>query len=165
MRSPAAALLVAALLVPAPALAQGGDSASTAKAEAAANLDLSKLGISVERVQRKLRDPQLDLEFTSPAVPTYRVEVFGQAPGFDLGDFDVRNGPVPGSGPTHRDMIELVTPKDYRASLIAAQSTVIFWAVKKLSERIAKQRCEARLEGYRSQLMAGTNATVPDCAR
>lgn len=129
-------------------------------------IDPTKLGVSVGRIQRELRDRQFDTEANPTGLRlNYRVEVFGQAPGIDLlGDFDITHGPVPGSGPTHQDFLNLVTPEEFR-SPAANLSNVFFWAAQKLSERSARHRCEAELEQYKAQLMAGMNVAPPTCAQ
>lgn len=154
-------MLCAALMLPSLAFAQSSDGASKAS-----TLDPTKLGISVGRIQRELRERQFD----SGPNPTglrlnYRVEVFGQAPSIDVfGDFDLTHGPVPGSGPTHQDFLDLVTPEEFR-SPAANLSNVFFWAAQKLSERSARQRCEAELAEYKAQVMVGMNVSPPTCAQ
>lgn len=161
MRRLAPALVVALAVLPFSAHAQ-----SAAPDSGAQSIDPSKLGISVERIQRELSERQFD---SGPAGNglrlNYRIEVFGQAPQIDvLGDFDVLHGPVPRSGPTHQEFLDQVTPQEYRAPA-ASLSNVFFWAAQKLSERNAKQRCEAELAEYRARVMAGMNASPPSCAR
>lgn len=148
-------------MVPCRALAQSADAPS-----ASTEIDPNKLGISVERIQRELTERQFDSGPSGNGLRiNYRIEVFGQAPRIDiLRDFDVFNGPVPGSGPTHRDFIDQVTPQEYRAPA-ASISNVFFWAAQKLSEKNGKQRCEAELAEYRSRIMAGMNASPPTCSQ
>lgn len=166
MRRLALATIIAAVILPSAALAQTSNGGSAAASKSTPPLDPNKLGISVGRIQRELRERQFD----SGADPNglrlnYRIEVYGQAPSIDvIGDFDIFNGPVPGSGPTHRDMIEQVTPQEYRAPA-ASLSNVFFWAAQKLTERNSKQRCEAELEQYKAQVMAGMNVAPPSCAQ
>lgn len=156
-----AVLVTAAAMLSSAALAQSADPPSSST-----TIDPNKLGISVERIQRELTARQFDSSPSSGGLRiNYRVEVYGQAPRIDvLGDFDVFNGQVPGSGPTHRDFLDQVTPQEYRAPA-ASISNVLFWAAQKLSEKNAKQRCEAELAEYRSRIMAGMSASPPTCAQ
>ncbi|MBI3047585.1 MAG: hypothetical protein HYY76_04675, partial [Acidobacteria bacterium] len=65
----------------------------------------------------------------------YTVEVYGQAPPIVLfgPEANLESGPVPYGAPTHRDMIEHVTPREFRAPA-ADLSALIRW----LAERAHK---------------------------
>lgn len=98
-----------------------------------AKLNVDELPISVDRIQRKLAQapsssqPGLKLE--------YYVEVVGRAPRIDVfGSFDVRNGPVPHAGVTHRDFLNLVTPQEFRSPPM--DLTAFFtWLSEKLNKK------------------------------
>jgi len=79
-------------------------------------VDVSRLPIDVERIHRELKR-SADREDHEGLNLRYSIEVYGQAPPIVvLGpEDDLVHGPVPHSAPTHRDMIEHVTPKEYRA--------------------------------------------------
>jgi hypothetical protein len=79
-------------------------------------VDVSRLPISVERIQRELKRAA-DREEHEGLNLRYIVSVYGQAPPIVvLGpQDDLVHGPVPRSAPTHREMIEHVTPREYRA--------------------------------------------------
>src|SRR5687768_3525805 len=76
-------------------------------------IDVTKLGVSLKRIQRGLfiaesREQQggnaMHLEFN--------VQVYGQAPKIEvLKGIDLFNGPVPGTAPSHRQVIEYLTPQ------------------------------------------------------
>lgn len=90
--------------------------ALTSDARAQEAVDVSRLPIDVERIQRELKR-SADREEHEGLNLRYVVSVYGQAPPlvvFGPQD-DLVHGPVPRSAPTHRDMIEHVTPKEYRA--------------------------------------------------
>jgi hypothetical protein len=98
-----------------------------------AKLDVDELPISVDRIQRKLAQapsssqPGLKLE--------YYVEVVGRAPRIDVfGSFDVRNGPVPHAGVTHRDFLNLVTPQQFRSPPMDLTAFVT-WLSEKLNKK------------------------------
>jgi hypothetical protein len=45
----------------------------------------------------------------------YYIEVYGKAPTVDFFEnFDVTAGPVPWAGPTHQDILDVVTPEGFR---------------------------------------------------
>jgi hypothetical protein len=104
--------------------AQGQESAPAAPA-----VDVSRLPVNMERIQRKLRQASVREERDGLNLK-YMVDVFGLAPPiqFFAPREDLRNGPVPYGAPTHRQMIEAVTPQEYRAP--AAQIFSIPWRKK-----------------------------------
>jgi hypothetical protein len=90
--------------------------AVAAPAAAQETLDVSKLPIDLERIQKVLKEGTVREERDGLNL-RYTVEVFGQAPPLELftpGE-SLTTGPVPDSAPTHRDMIEHVTPREYRS--------------------------------------------------
>jgi hypothetical protein len=92
--------------------------ASTLALPAAAqnSVDVGKLPIDLERIQRQLRQGAVREERDGLNL-RYVVDVYGQAPRIEL--FapapNVMTGPSPYGAPTHRQMIEMVTPQEYRA--------------------------------------------------
>jgi hypothetical protein len=104
--------------------AQGQESAP-----AAPTVDVNRLPVNMERIQRKLRQASVREERDGLNLK-YMVDVFGLAPPiqFFAPREDLRNGPVPYGAPTHRQMIEAVTPQEYRAP--AAQIFSIPWRKK-----------------------------------
>jgi hypothetical protein len=79
-------------------------------------IDASKLPVSFKRIHRELKQSTVT-EQRDGVNLRYSVEVFGQAPPlvlFTPGE-NLSAGPVPGSAPTHRDMVDHVTPREYRA--------------------------------------------------
>ena len=80
------------------------------------DIDVTKLGVSLSRIQKGLfiaeaREKQggdaMHLEFN--------VQVYGRSPKIEvLKGVDLFNGPVPGSAPSHGQMIEYWTPQIYR---------------------------------------------------
>jgi hypothetical protein len=84
-------------------------------AGAQTTVDVSRLPIDIERIQRELQQSTSREEHEGLNL-RYVVEVYGQAPPivFFGPDDDLVHGPVPDGAPTHREMIEHVTPKEYR---------------------------------------------------
>jgi hypothetical protein len=115
------ALLVLGLAHASAAQGQGQGSAPA--------VDVNRLPINMERIQRKLRQASVREERDGLNLK-YMVDVFGLAPPiqFFAPREDLRNGPVPFSAPTHRQMVDAVTPQEYRAP--AAQIFSIPWKKK-----------------------------------
>ena len=85
-------------------------------AAAQSSVDVGKLPIDLERIQRQLRQGAVREERDGLNL-RYVVDVYGQAPRIEL--FapapNVMTGPSPYGAPTHRQMIEMVTPQEHRA--------------------------------------------------
>ena len=90
--------------------------AAEAQAPPASSLDVSRLPVDLDRVQRKLQQSSVREERNGLNL-RYIIEVFGQAPPLVVftKEDNIVNGPVPHGAPSHREMIEHVTPKEYRA--------------------------------------------------
>jgi hypothetical protein len=108
-------LSVASVAASQSAYAQGpaGDSPP---AQGGSEIDVSRLPIDLERIHRELQESSIREERDGLNL-RYVVSVYGQAPPIVIfgPDDDLVNGPVPSTAPTHKDMIEHVTPKEYRA--------------------------------------------------
>jgi hypothetical protein len=85
-------------------------------AAAQSSVDVGKLPIDLERIQRQLQQGAVREERDGLSL-RYVVDVYGQAPRIEL--FapapNVMTGPSPYGAPTHRQMIEMITPQEYRA--------------------------------------------------
>jgi len=103
-------------------------------AGAQTTVDVSRLPIDVERIRRELQQSTTREEHEGLNL-RYVVEVYGQAPPivFFGPDDDLVNGPVPYGAPTHKEMIEHVTPQEYRAP-VADLGALARW----LAERAKK---------------------------
>jgi hypothetical protein len=115
--------VLAAVLVAAPAHAQ--DRA----------VDVSKLPINVARVQRALRASETQ-EVREGLNLKYVVTVYGQAPRIQLftkAD-NLALGRAPYGGPTHSDILEVITPKEFRAPA-ADFGAAIRWLTEKAKEK------------------------------
>ena len=97
-------------------------------------VDVSRLPLNLDRIQRALRQSAIREEREGLNL-RFVVEVYGQAPPFVLfgPEDNLVHGPVPYGAPTHKDMIEHVTPKEYRAPA-ADFSALVRW----LAERAKK---------------------------
>ena len=97
-------------------------------------VDVSRLPLNLNRIQRELRQSAVREERQGLNLH-YVIDVYGQAPPIVIfgPDDNLVRGPVPYGAPTHRDMIEQVTPKEYRAPA-ADFSALVRW----LAERTRK---------------------------
>ena len=169
------ALLVALLGLAAPAVAQApSDSAqgkppkeSATEKPSAPQIDPSKMGVSISKIQRGLfvaserdkskADGGIRLEFN--------VQVYGTAPKIEvLKGYDLYNGAVPGTAPTHNQMIEFWTPPIYRTPTMPV-SALAFWAAKQVWQKSKKSQCEEEIANYRALIMQGVNVAAPRCSQ
>jgi hypothetical protein len=100
---------------------------TTSAAHAQETVDVSRLPINLEKIQRELRQSSIREERDGINL-RYVIDVYGQAPPIVLynPEFDLVHGPVPNSAPTHKEMIEHVTPIEYRAPA-ADLSALLRW--------------------------------------
>jgi hypothetical protein len=121
------------------------------------------MGISLDRIKRELNQARaVEQETPEGALRlSFTVEVVGRAPKIDLlKDFPLI-GPVYGA-PTHREVIDFLTPQAYKAPVVPFYSMAV-WAAQKLWERSKKQRCEDEIADYRRLVMAGVAVAAPRC--
>jgi hypothetical protein len=79
-------------------------------------LDVSQLPINLNRIRNQVRESTVRDESDGLRL-RYVVDVFGQAPRIELfgnRDFSL-TGPAPYGGPTHTDILQLITPQEHRA--------------------------------------------------
>jgi len=142
--------------------------AQTVVASAADQIDVTKLGVSLDRIQRGLRltESREKAQQAGNALRLeYQVQVYGMAPKIEvLKGVDLFNGPVPGSAPTHRQFIEHVTPQIYRTPGLPV-SALAFWAAQQFWQKSKKSRCEDEIAAYRELLMQGVNVSAPRCTQ
>jgi hypothetical protein len=119
-------LLVSALLLAlaTPAAAQ----------DARAEIDVSRLPVDLRRIQRELQQIA-DREEREGLNLRYYINVTTEAPPLVLfgPDDNLSSGPVPYGGPTHKEMLEQMTPKEFRAPA-ADFNALLRW----LAERASK---------------------------
>jgi hypothetical protein len=89
-----------------------------------------ELPVSVDRIKRQLARPPRSTD--DPLRLQYYVEVYGKLPPIALfadGD-DLHHGAVPFSGPTHKDILNQITPEEFRspaADLTSLASLIASW--------------------------------------
>jgi hypothetical protein len=92
---------------------------SSQMAPASAAIDVSRLPLDLERIQRELRQSTLTEQRDGLSL-RYQIEVYGRAPEITLfvPEDNLTTGPVPYGAPTHREMIEHVTPQEFRSPVM-----------------------------------------------
>ena len=100
-----------------------------ARPAAQGTVDVSRLPLNLDRIQRELRWSAIRAERQGLNLH-YVVDVYGQAPPivFFWPEDNLVYGLVPYSAPTHREMIEHITPKEYRASAIDFKALLLWLA-------------------------------------
>jgi len=103
------------------------------KPQSAVNVD--RLPLNLNRISRELRHAA-DLQEREGLRLRYTIQIYGAAPPLDIfnEESDLVNGPVPYGAPTHRELIDHVTPREFRPP-VADFSALLRW----LSERNKKK--------------------------
>ena len=105
----------------------GGPSALLAQAPPAPEpqVDVSKLPVNLGRMQRKLKQA-VEREERNGPVLRYTIDVFGRAPRIELVTprDNLAFTPAPYGGPTHREMMNVVTPKEFSSPVMDLNN---FW--------------------------------------
>ncbi len=100
------------------------------------NVDVSKLPLNLARIQKQVQQSNVR-EDRDGLNLRYFVPVYGQAPRIELFDKQepgLFTAPPPYGAPTHRQMIEQVTPQEYRAP--AADFSALFrWFADKSKDK------------------------------
>jgi len=113
-------------------------SALALPATAQDTVDVGKLPVNLDRIQRQLQQTSVREERDGLNL-RYVVDVFGRAPQIELftKQENLKDGPVPYGAPTHRQMIEQITPQEYRAP--AADFGALFrWLSDKAKDKSSR---------------------------
>ena len=96
-------------------------------------IDATKLGVDLSRIQKGLRVAESREKLTTDGLRLdFSIQVYGQAPKIEvLKGIDLFNGAVPGSAPSHNQMIEFWTPAIYRSPDMPV-SALAFWAAQQI---------------------------------
>ena len=129
-------------------------------------IDATKLGVSLSRIQRGLfiaeaREKQggdaMHLEFN--------VQVYGKSPRIEvLKGVDLINGQVPGTAPSHNQMIEYWTPQIYRTPVMPVSALAV-WAAQQVWQKSKKTKCEEEIAQYRELVLQGVSVSAPRCTQ
>jgi len=161
MRALVAAVIGLAAAVPAIASAQ--DPASSAAPPAARPaIDPSALGISMARISRQLRiDAQARQQGDSPLKLEYFVDVYGTAPALRFFTApELMYGAVPGSAPTHRDMLYQLTPQAFRSPRVDFLGLAYAGAAAGV-RKVQDWRYERDLRAYQKLIESGRIVPAP----
>ena len=95
------------------------------------SVDVKRLPIDLTKVTRDLRQSAATESRTGLHI-RYTVDVYGQAPRIELftKQDNLEKGPVPYGAPSHQEMINHVTPQEYRAPY-ADIGNLIHWLNEK----------------------------------
>lgn len=114
------------------------DQPTASEARPGSAVDVSKLPINLSRIERQLRQSTVRDESDGLRL-RYVVDVFGQAPRIELfpnRDYSLK-GPAPYGAPTHNDLLQMITPQEYRAP--AADFSGLFrWLAGKAKDKSNK---------------------------
>ncbi len=144
----------------APAAAQ--TPAASPAAPPASAIDASALGISLSRISRRLAaESEARTSGSSPLKLEFHVDVYGSAPQlrFFAGE-DLVYGGVPGSAPTHRDMMMHVTPQAFRSPRADVMG-LFMGAALYGAKRVQDWNYDRQYEEYRKLVEAGRNVPAP----
>jgi hypothetical protein len=100
---------------------QPRDEAPAAPPSAAAPaVDVSRLPIDLQRIQRSLEQSSRVREERDGLNLRYFVDVFAEGPQIELftEQDNLRTGPVPFGAPTHREMLYMMTPPEFRSPVM-----------------------------------------------
>ena len=100
-----------------PLAAQQQPAAPAPATQPSAAIDASKLPLDLSRLHQKLK---ASTEKSDRAWLHFNVDVVGQTPRIQLfrPEDDLRYGPTPWSSPTHKEMIEMATPREFRSPVM-----------------------------------------------
>ena len=90
--------------------------AAGAQQQPAPGVNVDQLPIDVSKIQKELKR-QADVEERDGLNLRYNLHVYGVAPRlqFFSEDENLATGPVPWGAPTHQEMIDHITPQEFRA--------------------------------------------------
>jgi hypothetical protein len=92
-----------------------GSAASTPGVVATTAIDVTRLPLDLKRIERQFQQARIREE-RSGLTLRYFVEVFAPSPRLVLirPEDNVEKGPAPYGAPTHRDMLDMMTPQHFR---------------------------------------------------
>jgi hypothetical protein len=102
------------------AAAQQPSPGAAAATAAAPSVDVSRLGLDLARINRGLQQAASASDATGLNL-RYVIDVYGKAPRLDVLDpkrDNLRYGPVPYGAPTHQQMLDVMTPPEFRAPVM-----------------------------------------------
>jgi hypothetical protein len=130
-------------------------------------VDPAALPVDLERIQKALANTPR-LQFDETRRPVFRVEVFGEKPTIDdiLGP-DWAKGAVPHATMTHREFLNLVTPKDVQgyaafsneqAATVATTSFLLQWTLQRAIQKFNETQDERARAAARQEVLDALKA-------
>ena len=163
----AAVLGLAVAALPATVAAQvPAPSSTTAADQSAPAVDPYALGVSISRIRRQLRvDEQARSQGDAPLKLEYFVDVYGTAPTlrFFAGPELVYGG-VPGSAPTHADMLYQLTPQAFRSPRVDILGLATA-AASAGARKVQDWRYDRDLRAYQKLIESGKVVPAPQPPR
>lgn len=103
-------------------------------------LDVDRIGVDITRIARALNASTIREERDGLNL-RYYVSIYGQAPMIELftREDNLLTGPVPYTAPTHREMLDHITPQAFRAPVMDIQALA-----KWLSDQLSRRSSEGR---------------------
>ena len=100
-----------------------------------ASVDVKRLPVDLNKLTRDLRQTAATESHNGLHI-RYTVDVYGQAPRIELftKQDNLKAGPVPYGAPSHREMIEHVTPIEYRPPVMDF-SALLRWLSDKTNKK------------------------------
>jgi hypothetical protein len=109
--------------------------AANAASAQQASVDVKRLPVDLNKLTRELRQTAATESHNGLHI-RYTVDVYGQAPRIELftKQDNLKAGPVPYGAPSHREMIEHVTPIEYRPPVMDF-SALLRWISDKTNKK------------------------------
>jgi hypothetical protein len=105
------------------------------QAQGKPQVDVDRLPVSVLRIQRQLTHVTVR-EQRDGLKLRYFIDVYGQAPPIELfikGE-NLVTGPVPYGAPTHQEILNVITPREFRAPVMDFRA-LLDWLAKKKDKK------------------------------
>jgi hypothetical protein len=111
---------LAALLVLGSATLAGAQETRSASPATTPSVNVERLPVNLSRIQRALRQ-SAERQDGNGLNLRYVIDVYGTAPRlnfFDPKTDNLRSGPVPYGAPTHQQMLDIMTPQEFRSPVM-----------------------------------------------
>ena len=125
------------------------------------------LPVSLERIQAALAKTPM-LRFDQDSRPVFRVQVFGDKPTIeDILGPDYQPGPVPQGALSHREFLDMVTPKDVQGyaafsneegAVVASTSLLFQWTLQKAIQKFNETQDAREREAARKEVIDALTA-------
>jgi hypothetical protein len=99
------------------------------------HVDVDRLPVDRARIQRELKQSAERDDSTGLHIQ-YVIDVYGRAPRIEFftKEDNLQTGPVPYGGPTHQEMLRVMTPQEFRAPA-ADLSVLLRWLAEQAKKK------------------------------